>query len=189
INITKEKKLTNMRSSTGDELERLARSRKLGLEEALEFCSVDEYVEVAPQVVRVRKVTLDGSQRAKERTRAKSRDRVLPVADPAQVPSTAIASSAASAGERIRGAVRPCDGESRGTPDTLYTPGLAGSGRRRPVTRKGEQRRARDRWGAIGPTSLRARVRARGHVGHRVYEHAAASRRQFPGRGDLEACR
>ncbi|KMS65908.1 translational GTPase TypA [Prauserella rugosa] len=76
INITKEKKLTNMRSSTGDELERLARPRKLGLEEALEFCSVDECVEVAPKVVRVRKVTLDGSQRAKERSRAKSRDRV-----------------------------------------------------------------------------------------------------------------
>jgi GTP-binding protein len=74
INITKEKKLTNMRSSTGDELERLARPRKLGLEEALEFCSVDECVEVAPEVVRVRKVTLDVSLRAKERSRAKSRD-------------------------------------------------------------------------------------------------------------------
>lgn len=74
INITKEKKLTNMRSSTGDELERLARPRKLGLEEALEFCSVDECVEVGPDVVRVRKVTLDGAQRAKERSRAKSRD-------------------------------------------------------------------------------------------------------------------
>ncbi|HET6504388.1 MAG TPA: translational GTPase TypA [Amycolatopsis sp.] len=73
INITKEKKLTNMRSSTGDELERLARPRKLGLEEALEFCSVDECVEVAPDVVRVRKVTLDISQRAKERSRARSR--------------------------------------------------------------------------------------------------------------------
>ncbi|WP_158888695.1 translational GTPase TypA [Amycolatopsis anabasis] len=74
INITKEKKLTNMRSSTGDELERLARPRKLGLEEALEFCAVDECVEVAPEVVRVRKVTLDLTQRAKERSRAKSRD-------------------------------------------------------------------------------------------------------------------
>ncbi len=74
INITKEKKLTNMRSSTGDELERLARPRKLGLEEALEFCSVDECVEVAPDVVRVRKVTLDSNLRAKERSRAKSRD-------------------------------------------------------------------------------------------------------------------
>lgn len=74
INITKEKKLTNMRSSTGDELERLARPRKLGLEEALEFCAADECVEVAPEVVRVRKVTLDFSTRAKERSRAKSRD-------------------------------------------------------------------------------------------------------------------
>ncbi|GAA1215137.1 translational GTPase TypA [Prauserella alba] len=75
INITKEKKLTNMRSATGDELERLARPRKLGLEEALEFCSSDECVEVAPKVVRVRKMTLDGPQRAKERSRAKARDR------------------------------------------------------------------------------------------------------------------
>ncbi|WP_306992504.1 translational GTPase TypA [Amycolatopsis thermophila] len=73
INITKEKKLTNMRSSTGDELERLARPRKLGLEEALEFCAVDECVEVAPNAVRVRKVTLEITQRAKERSRAKSR--------------------------------------------------------------------------------------------------------------------
>jgi GTP-binding protein len=74
INITKEKKLTNMRSSTGDELERLARPRKLGLEEALEFCSVDECVEVAPEAIRVRKVILDSSQRAKARSRARSRD-------------------------------------------------------------------------------------------------------------------
>jgi GTP-binding protein len=72
VNVCREKKLTNMRSSTGDELERLARPRKLGLEEALEFCSVDECVEVAPQVVRVRKVTLTAGDRAKERSRAKS---------------------------------------------------------------------------------------------------------------------
>ncbi|NIJ10730.1 GTP-binding protein [Saccharomonospora amisosensis] len=74
VNITKEKKLTNIRSSTGDELERLARPRRMGLEEALEFCSVDECVEVTPKFVRVRKVTLDVSQRAKERSKAKSRD-------------------------------------------------------------------------------------------------------------------
>jgi GTP-binding protein len=74
VNVTREKKLTNMRSSTGDELERLARPRKLVLEEALEFCSVDECVEVAPTVVRVRKVILDSVQRARERSRAKSRD-------------------------------------------------------------------------------------------------------------------
>ncbi|WP_433408124.1 translational GTPase TypA [Saccharomonospora azurea] len=75
INATKEKKLTNMRSSTGDELERLARPRTLNLEEALEFCSVDECVEVTPKTIRVRKVVLDSTQRAKERSRARSRDR------------------------------------------------------------------------------------------------------------------
>ena len=69
INVCREKKLTNMRSSTSDELERLARPRLLGLEEALEFCSVDECVEVAPDVVRVRKVVLDATQRARQRAR------------------------------------------------------------------------------------------------------------------------
>jgi GTP-binding protein len=74
INITKEKKLTNMRQSSADVMETLARPRKMGLEEALEFCSVDECVEVAPDVVRIRKVTLDFSTRAKERSRNKSRN-------------------------------------------------------------------------------------------------------------------
>nr|WP_202506744.1 translational GTPase TypA [Amycolatopsis rubida] len=74
INITKEKKLTNMRQSSADVMETLARPRKLSLEEALEFCASDECVEVAPEVVRVRKVTLDINTRAKERSRAKSRD-------------------------------------------------------------------------------------------------------------------
>jgi GTP-binding protein len=74
INITKEKKLTNMRQSSADVMETLARPRKLSLEEALEFCASDECVEVAPEVVRVRKVTLDINTRAKERSRAKSRE-------------------------------------------------------------------------------------------------------------------
>jgi GTP-binding protein len=72
INICREKKLTNMRSSTGDELERLARPRILGLEEALEFCATDECVEVAPRVVRVRKVELNASQRARQRSRERA---------------------------------------------------------------------------------------------------------------------
>ncbi|MBP2476435.1 GTP-binding protein [Crossiella equi] len=74
VNVCREKKLTNMRSSTGDELERLARPRKLSLEEALEFCSSDECVEVGPNVVRVRKLVLDSTQRGRERSRAKARD-------------------------------------------------------------------------------------------------------------------
>ncbi len=72
LNVCREKKLTNVRSSTGDELERLSRPRLLGLEEALEFCAVDECVEATPDVVRVRKVVLDATQRARQR----SRDRV-----------------------------------------------------------------------------------------------------------------
>jgi GTP-binding protein len=73
INVCRERKLTNVRSSTGEELERLARPRILGLEEALEFCASDECVEVAPDVVRVRKVILDATQRARRR----ARDRVV----------------------------------------------------------------------------------------------------------------
>ncbi|MGH3693453.1 MAG: translational GTPase TypA [Pseudonocardiaceae bacterium] len=69
INACRERKLTNVRSSSGEELERLARPRILGLEEALEFCASDECVEVAPDVVRVRKVTLDATQRARQRAR------------------------------------------------------------------------------------------------------------------------
>ncbi|GGQ22342.1 GTP-binding protein [Actinomadura coerulea] len=71
VNITKEKKLTNMRSSTGDELERLTPPRLLSLEEALEFCREDECVEVTPAAVRIRKVVLDAKER--ERTRARTK--------------------------------------------------------------------------------------------------------------------
>ncbi|KUP95184.1 translational GTPase TypA [Thermobifida cellulosilytica] len=65
VNITKERKLTNMRSSTGEELERLVPPRKLSLEQALEFCREDECVEVTPDAVRIRKVVLDQKERAR----------------------------------------------------------------------------------------------------------------------------
>ncbi|MFG2005742.1 translational GTPase TypA [Spirillospora sp. NPDC048911] len=71
VNITKEKKLTNMRSSTGDELERLTPPKNLSLEEALEFCREDECVEVTPGAVRLRKVVLDSKERERTRARAK----------------------------------------------------------------------------------------------------------------------
>jgi len=63
VNITKEKKLTNMRSSTGEELERLIPPRRLSLEQALEFCRSDECAEVTPDAVRIRKVILDQTAR------------------------------------------------------------------------------------------------------------------------------
>ncbi|MEZ0342365.1 translational GTPase TypA [Mycobacterium sp. pV006] len=73
INITREKKLTNMRSSTADVIETLARPLELGLEQAMEFCAEDECVEVTPEIVRVRKVDLDANTRARNRSRAKAR--------------------------------------------------------------------------------------------------------------------
>ncbi|MEV0564733.1 translational GTPase TypA [Dactylosporangium sp. NPDC050588] len=63
VNITKEKKLTNMRSSASDETEKLIPPRKLTLEQALEFCREDECVEVTPTAVRIRKVMLDQKDR------------------------------------------------------------------------------------------------------------------------------
>jgi GTP-binding protein len=63
VNITKEKKLTNMRSSTGEELERLVPPRRLSLEQALEYCREDECVEVTPDAIRLRKVLLDQTER------------------------------------------------------------------------------------------------------------------------------
>ncbi|ORW04667.1 translational GTPase TypA [Mycobacterium kyorinense] len=73
INVTREKKLTNMRSSTADVIETLAKPIELDLEQAMEFCGPDECVEVTPEVVRVRKVELDATARARSRARAKAR--------------------------------------------------------------------------------------------------------------------
>ncbi len=73
VNPTKEKKLTNMRSSTGDELVRLIPHRLLSLEQALEFCREDECVEVTPATVRLRKVLLVATDRAKARNRVSGR--------------------------------------------------------------------------------------------------------------------
>ncbi len=73
INVTREKKLTNMRSSTADVIETLAKPLELDLEQAMEFCAPDECVEVTPEVVRVRKVELAATTRARSRSRAKAR--------------------------------------------------------------------------------------------------------------------
>jgi GTP-binding protein len=72
VNITKEKKLTNMRSSTGDELVHLVPPRSMSLEQALEFCADDECVEVTPRHARIRKVVLPATDRAKIRSRSAS---------------------------------------------------------------------------------------------------------------------
>ncbi|WP_394552575.1 translational GTPase TypA [Agromyces sp. MMS24-JH15] len=71
VNITKEKKLTNMRSSTADTFESMTPSRQLTLEECLEFAREDECVEVTPEKVRIRKVVLDQTERARATSRLK----------------------------------------------------------------------------------------------------------------------
>jgi GTP-binding protein TypA/BipA len=71
VNPAKEKKLSNVRSSTGDELVRLAPPRLLSLDQALEFIREDEAVEVTPDHVRLRKVELDATVRGRQAKRAK----------------------------------------------------------------------------------------------------------------------
>jgi len=71
VNITKEKKLTNMRQSTSDTFESMTPSRQLTLEECLEFAREDECVEVTPEKVRIRKVELDQTARARITSRLK----------------------------------------------------------------------------------------------------------------------
>jgi len=71
VNPTREKKLTNVRASTGEELERLVPPRLMSLEQALEFCRTDECHEVTPDAVRMRKVVLSAATRARDRARGK----------------------------------------------------------------------------------------------------------------------
>jgi len=65
VNITKEKKLTNMRAAAGEELERLPPPRDLSLEESIEFLRADEFIEVTPEAIRLRKRHLDPNKRKK----------------------------------------------------------------------------------------------------------------------------
>ncbi|MFB7123965.1 MULTISPECIES: translational GTPase TypA [Streptomycetaceae] len=71
VNITKEKKLTNMRSANADVAESIVPPRKLSLEQSLEFCREDECIEVTPETVRIRKVVLDQKDRGRTASRAK----------------------------------------------------------------------------------------------------------------------
>ena len=75
INITKEKKLTNMRAASADTTVTLAKARTLSLDEAIEFCDEDECVEVAPEAMRVRKIILNSTERGRARSRAKQQNK------------------------------------------------------------------------------------------------------------------
>lgn len=72
VNITKEKKLTNMRAASADNFEALTPPRRLTLEESLEFANFDECVEVTPEIVRIRKVELNHVARARATSKLKN---------------------------------------------------------------------------------------------------------------------
>jgi GTP-binding protein len=72
VNPTKEKKLTNMRTSSSDHTIPLVPARHLSLEQALEFIREDECVEVTPHMIRIRKVVLSAAERGRDRGRSKS---------------------------------------------------------------------------------------------------------------------
>jgi len=72
VNPTKEKKLTNIRSSTAESFEKLIPPRQLSLEQALEFIATDECVEVTPAAVRLRKVIFDQTERGRAAKRARA---------------------------------------------------------------------------------------------------------------------
>jgi GTP-binding protein len=70
VNITKEKKQTNMRASSADEAVRLIPARKMGLEQAIEFINDDELVEVTPKSIRLRKRVLQANMRPRRQQEA-----------------------------------------------------------------------------------------------------------------------
>ncbi|HMC70700.1 MAG TPA: hypothetical protein VKJ07_16200, partial [Mycobacteriales bacterium] len=71
VNPTKEKQLTNHRASGSDDLVRLVPPRAMSLEQALEFITDDECVEVTPKSVRLRKAVLSASDRGRQRNSSK----------------------------------------------------------------------------------------------------------------------
>ncbi len=71
VNITKEKKLSNVRASSADNFEKIFPPRKLSLEQSLEFCREDECVEVTPEAVRIRKLVLNQGDRGRALSRSR----------------------------------------------------------------------------------------------------------------------
>ncbi|MGH9303919.1 MAG: translational GTPase TypA [Acidimicrobiales bacterium] len=122
VNPTKERKLTNMRSSTAEELVRLVPPRLLSLEQALEFIGDDECIEVTPASVRLRKAVLDHATRARRAARIKkdpSRAGTQPLESRSErgtssgaTPSRAASSRAASSRARTGASEGPVDAPS-----------------------------------------------------------------------------
>ena len=165
VNPTKEKKLTNMRSSSSDDTVRLTPPRPMSLEQALEFIADDECVEVTPQSVRLRKVILDQATRGRLRNSKKPR---------AETHARADGQRRRRASRMRRGdLVRPVRSRAGRRPRALPPPG-------RPVQRGAcrERRGPRpDHPGAVRPRRRRRRGRAAAELRLRRQRAASATAR------------
>ena len=74
VNITKEKKMTNVRAAASDDTVRLTPPRILSLEQALEFIAGDECIEVTPETIRMRKTILGITDRARDAKKLKTKN-------------------------------------------------------------------------------------------------------------------
>ena len=108
VNITKEKKLTNMRSASADTFEAIVPPRKLSLEQSLEFCRDDECVEVTPEAVRIRKVVLDPASAAARRAAPSTADTHRSTKLPG-IPQRGVPGSPVEAGCSGNPGFLPCD--------------------------------------------------------------------------------
>ncbi len=107
VNACKEKKLTNMRSSTSDELVRLIPPRPLSLEQALEFIRVDECVEVTPKSIRLRKVELSATKRHSLSSPPKARPRLRDRRKSASASAVGMTTSGGGGAGFVRGSKLP----------------------------------------------------------------------------------
>jgi hypothetical protein len=152
VNVTKEKKQTNMRASTADEAVRLIPPRKLGLEQAIEFINDDELVEVTPKNIRLRKRVLGGEHAALAASR-RSPDAAPPRCTRRDI--NPIQFEAQSAGPHFRVVSAPA-GPSSG--DSLpaergggvYSGGAMGREQARQHAAQGDRKRGQRHRGGVG---------------------------------------
>ncbi len=167
VNPTKEKKLTNVRSSTADSFEKLIPPRPMSLEQALEFIAEDECVEVTPASVRLRKVVFDQTERGRAAKRAKAGFAGLIrgcVAGPPRPRHSDGSKHSDGGGVELEG------GHRDGDVDAVAARAAPVGARRRPVEdrlgRDDRDRRAVDRGHPVDEQAVSGRIGRRPHQRH-----------------------
>ena len=166
VNPTKEKKLTNMRSSTAESFEKLIPPRPMSLEQALEFIADDECVEVTPRSVRLRKVVLDQTERGRAAKRAKTGRRRLTSTECRR----ASVRGSLETSRLTLGRDRPVGAARRRRSAVAAGAAAVGAGRRAVEDRLGRDdgdRRAVDRGRAVDEQAVAAGLRRWPHQGDR----------------------